>query len=289
MTSTDTATYADTSRPGTLNWRLYGIVIAIILSAALGAWAMARFGEAATDSLDPVVAAASGAAPTAAPVVPLAQYPAVTPVEAASFAERMAALEIRLSRLTAAIDTAGANAMRAEGILVALATRRAIDRGEPLGVLEDQLNARFGPTQPVAVRTVIATARDPMAADALAQQLADLRNRALAAPDAGVMDRIGDALGSIVVIRPASAPSPVPQQRFARAVTALQRGNLAQAIGEVQAMPGAAHPDVARWLLIARQRNDTSRALDLIEAAALSAPPATAIAPPAAAAPASAR
>jgi len=52
-----------------------------------------------------------------------------------------------------AVDSAMAagNAARAEGLLVAIAARRAIDNGTPLGYLTDQLRLRFGSSQSEAV------------------------------------------------------------------------------------------------------------------------------------------
>ena len=54
------------------------------------------------------------------------------------------------------------NADRAEGLLVAFAARRALDRGVALGFLEALLRQRFGETQPRAVGMIILAARNPV-------------------------------------------------------------------------------------------------------------------------------
>ena len=72
---------------------------------------------------------------------------------------RVAAMEQRLTRLDLQTQAAAGNAARAEGLLIAFASRRAIERGAPLGYLADQLRLRFGDARPNAVRTVIETAQ----------------------------------------------------------------------------------------------------------------------------------
>src|SRR3546814_10207214 len=68
----------------------------------------------------------------------------VTPVDGANaLAARVAELEQRLSRITLQAESASGNASRAEGLLVAFAVRRALDRGLSLGYLDAQLRLRF--------------------------------------------------------------------------------------------------------------------------------------------------
>src|SRR3546814_17058485 len=90
----------------------------------------------------------------------------VTPVDGANaLAARVAELEQRLSRITLQAESASGNASRAEGLLVAFAVRRALDRGLSLGYLDAQLRLRFGADQPKAVKTIIAPARDPVSTE----------------------------------------------------------------------------------------------------------------------------
>ena len=79
--------------------------------------------------------------------------------------QRLAAAEQRLARLDLQAQAAAGNAARAEGLLIAFATRRYIERGEELGYLADQLRLRFGDSWPNAVRTVISFSRDPITLD----------------------------------------------------------------------------------------------------------------------------
>ena len=77
-------------------------------------------------------------------------------------ARRVAALEQRLGQVGTESRAAVGNADRAEGLLVAFAARRALDRGVALGFLEALLRQRFGATQPRAVGMIILAARNPV-------------------------------------------------------------------------------------------------------------------------------
>ena len=73
---------------------------------------------------------------------------------------RVAQLEQRVAQLDLQSRAAVGNADRAEGLLVAFAARRALDRGVALGYIEGLLRQRFAQTQPQAVATIITTARE---------------------------------------------------------------------------------------------------------------------------------
>lgn len=247
----------------------------LVGGGALGGWLAWEY------AAPPAVVAAQPAAQPQGAAVPrpaapalVAPAPAVplTATQEGTIATRLSLLEDRLARISVAADGASGNAAKAEAMLLALAARRALDRGLPLGVLEAQLRLRFGETQPIAVAAIIAAGRAPVNEDELVQQLVALRRAAEVAPDAGFLDRIRSGIDSLVVIRPSDTPSPTPANRFDRAVRALERGRIDLAIAEVEAMPGAGQADVAAWLRSARLRNDASRALDLIESAAIIEP-----------------
>jgi len=87
---------------------------------------------------------------------------------------RLAAAEQRLTRLDLQAQAAASNVARAEGLLIAFATRRALQRDQELGYLADQLRLRFGDNWPNAVRTVIAFSRDPVRLDRLVARLEGL-------------------------------------------------------------------------------------------------------------------
>jgi hypothetical protein len=92
----------------------------------------------------------------------------VAPIDGANaLTARVAELEQRLSRITLEAESASGNASRAEGLLVAFAVRRALDRGLSLGYLDAQLRLRFGDDQPNAVKTIIDTSREPVTLEQL--------------------------------------------------------------------------------------------------------------------------
>ena len=99
--------------------------------------------------------------------------PAGGPLDAAALAsldKRLSDLAERMDRLDRRSGAALANADRAEGMLLALAARRAIETGRPLGVVEGMLRDRFGGTQPKAVTTLITAAQTPITLGALSQE-----------------------------------------------------------------------------------------------------------------------
>jgi thioredoxin-like negative regulator of GroEL len=74
-------------------------------------------------------------------------------------------------------------------------------------------------------------------------------------------------LGSLVVIHPRNAPSPVPGERLARIRRFLAQGQVEAAVEEVKRLPGAAQSKA--WLDGAQRYIATRQALDTLEAAAL--------------------
>ncbi len=83
----------------------------------------------------------------------------------------MVATEQRIDQLSLQTQAASGNAARAESLLIAFAARRAIERGEPLGYLADQLRLRFEDARPNSVRTIIAAAESPLTLDELIARL----------------------------------------------------------------------------------------------------------------------
>ena len=263
-----------------------GAVLLLILGVVGGGWAMSRWlasekPPVTVVSDEPAVGgalAAIGQAEAAAG----GQVAAAAAVDGASgLAVRVAELEQRLSRINLQAESASGNASRAEGLLVAFAVRRALDRGLSLGYLEAQLRLRFGDDQPNAVKTIIETSREPVTLEQLRAELDAI------APE--LVGRSGDKgslwtglrreLGELFVVRPAGTQSPRATERLERARRYLAGGMVDQAITEVEAMPGAA--EAGDWLIDARRYHEARRALDLIETAAILEPrdsPAAAIA-----------
>ena len=184
--------------------------------------------------------------------------------------QRLAAAEQRLARLDLQAQAAAGNAARAEGLLIAFAIRRAIDKGAELGYLADQLRLRFGDALPNATNTILAFARDPVTLDQLTARLDGLSPQLQSGDQRGGFERFTDELAALFTVRRESAPSPQPEMRIERARLFLLAGRTSDAISEVRNMPGAANAQ--GWLRDAERYAATQRALGLIETAAVLEP-----------------
>lgn len=184
--------------------------------------------------------------------------------------QRLAAAEQRIARLDLKAQAAAGNAARAEGLLIAFAARRAIERGDDLGYLRDQLRLRFGDAQPNSVQTVIDFARDPVTLDVLLARLDGLAPELKATSKQPTFARLKNELASLFVIRRETTPSPRPARRLERARMFLETGRVDKAIGEVEQLPGA--ENAKQWLADARRYERAQRALDLIETTAVREP-----------------
>ncbi|WP_428631734.1 mitofilin family membrane protein [Sphingopyxis sp.] len=266
------------------SFRLLAIAALLLLLIGVigGGWAVNRWlagdgtAPAAKMIETPVVGETADPAPLAGAAVKTAagQPLVVAPVDGANaLAARVAELEQRLSRITLEAESASGNASRSEGLLVAFAVRRALDRGLSLGYLDAQLRLRFGDDQPNAVKTIIETSREPVTLEQLRSELDTL------APQ--LVGRGGDDNGSLwtgfrrelselFVVRAAGTQSPRAAERLERARRYLGAGQADLAIAEVEAMPGAAMAN--DWLIDARRYHEARRALDLIETAAILEP-----------------
>jgi hypothetical protein len=181
---------------------------------------------------------------------------------------RVAAMEQRLARLDLQMQAASGNAARAEGLLVAFAARRAIERGAPLGYLGDQLQLRFGDAHPNSVARIVEFSRDPVTLDQLVARLQGLAPELAQAPSGdGVLGWLGSELSDLFVIRRESTPSPAPQRRLDRARLFLESGRIEPAIAEVSNMPNASQ--AAEWIADAERFSTARRALDLLETTAI--------------------
>jgi len=198
----------------------------------------------------------------------------VAPVDGANaLVARVAELEQRLSRITLEAESASGNASRAEGLLVAFAVRRALDRGLSLGYLDAQLRLRFGDDQPNAVKTIIDTSREPVTLEQLRAELDAMAPQLVGRggdDNGSLWTGLRRELGELFVVRAAGTQSPRASERLDRARRYLAAGQADLAIAEVEAMPGS---DVASdWLIAARRYHEARRALDLIETAAILEP-----------------
>jgi hypothetical protein len=185
--------------------------------------------------------------------------------------QRVAAMEQRLTRLDLQSQAAAGNAARAEGLLIAFATRRALERGAPLGYLADQLTLRFGDAQPNAVRTVIAAANNPVTLDQLLARLEGLAPRLASNPQTeNTVSYFQRQLSELFVVRRASVASPQPERRLERARLFLESGRIDAAVAEVRNLPNAA--EAGAWIADAERYAGAQAALDRIETTAILEP-----------------
>jgi hypothetical protein len=210
--------------------------------------------------------------PAPQPAAPVAAPSGQTPIVIdPEIARRVAALEQRLGQVGSEARTASGDADRAEGLLVAFAARRAIDRGVSLGFLEALLRQRFGESQPQAVGMIIAAAREPVTLQELQVGLQEIGPQLIGAgPEQGWWDAFMAELGSLITVRRENTPSPEPAERLRRATSRLEAGQAEVALAEVLRMPGREHG--RDWIMRARRYVAARRALDAIETAALVEP-----------------
>ncbi|MEP3421824.1 MAG: hypothetical protein ABJN35_08835 [Erythrobacter sp.] len=181
--------------------------------------------------------------------------------------QRLAAAEQRLARLDLQAQAAAGNAARAEGLLIAFATRRAVERGAELGYLSDQLRLRFSDQWPNAVSRIINFAREPIRIDNLTARLDGLGTELVERDEGMSWDRLQREISELFVVRRENTPSPQPERRLERARIALEQGRYQNAIDEIKGMPGAQAAD--NWIADAERYRDAMAALEVIETAAV--------------------
>lgn len=184
---------------------------------------------------------------------------------------RVAAMEQRLTRLDLQSQAAAGNAARAEGLLIAFASRRAIERGQPLGYLADQLRLRFGDARPNAVQTIIDASQDPVTLDQLLARFNGIAPTLDDRPsDEGVLTALGRELSQLFVVRREDTPSPVAERRLERARLFLESGRIEASVAEIRQMPNAAQAE--DWIADAERFAAAQRALEVLETAAVLEP-----------------
>ncbi len=269
MTDTATAAYSDSATPRR-SWRRTLILLTLAFVAGIAAmgWGLSRWDAArnwllgtTTSAQLPPIAYDPRPAPQPAPLIGQAPVP--------DMAARLAAIEARTARLESAGGSAS-SAVRAEGLLVTFAARRAIDRGIGLGYVEGLLNQSFAASQPRAVATVIAAARQPVTIDQLQTELEALTPALTGGdPNEGWWQSFRRGLSGLIIVRDAETPSPDPAARVARAAQMLRAGRVDVALAEIARLP--ARDAAAGWMEKARRHIEAHRALDLLEAAAITA------------------
>lgn len=215
----------------------------------------------------PSAAASAAAAATPGTASPVGKPVAVDAAQQGGLDQRLTAAEQRLTRLDLQAQAAAGNAARAESLLIALATRRSVERGAELGYLADQLRLRFGDQWPNAVSTIIDFARNPVRLDSLVARLDGLAPQLRESSEGPSWDAFKRELKELFVFRRQSTPSPQPERRLERARWALEQGRYQAAIDEVKGMPGAAKAQ--SWILDAERYKKAMEALEVVETAAV--------------------
>ncbi|MDQ3139653.1 MAG: hypothetical protein M3Q15_02885 [Pseudomonadota bacterium] len=256
-------------------------MLAFILGLAAMGWLLANWSAAAhflgVDPPAPKVVAARPQAVVPAPAAVEPGEPQTLLIDP-EMQRRVGQIEQRIAQIDNQSRAAVGNADRAEGLLVAFAARRALDRGVALGYIEGLLRQRFGETQRQAVATIITASRQPVTLEELQEGLQDV------GPDLRGGSReqnwwgaFRSELDGLVTIRKAGTPSTMPDERLRRATQRLEAGQVDVALAEVLRMPG--QDKAGAWVADARRYVAARRALDTIETAALldsRNPPATA-------------
>ena len=245
------------------------IAFALILAGAAAAtWGLARSDEAAQ-----LLGVASGA--PAPPAQSASAAPSATRLSSAPAAQtsssrpeqqRIVELERRLSEVENATERVEGSAGRADNLLIAAATRRAIDRGVALGYLEKRCR-RFGNRHRAAVATIVTGPRPVRLNDLIAHYEALGRDLRRGGPETDWWSGLKRELGSIVQVHSSKRPPLAPDARYDRALSRLQSGDVDEALAETMRMPGAAQ--AGAWVAEARRYIAVHRALDEIESSAL--------------------
>ena len=243
---------------------LVGLVL-ILIGAAAAVWSLghsrsaARLLGVAPPAPPPTIALKTTPAPAAA------AQPAPAP---AAEQAQIASLENRLSQVENATQHAEGSAGRADGLVIAFAARRAIDRGVALGYLENLLTERFGAQHQAAVATIITSSRQPVRLNDLIDQYQTLGPQLRSGgPQDSWWDNFKREAGSLVEIHRADRPAVNVEARYNRALQQLSAGNVDQALAETMRLPGASR--ATDWEDKARRYVAAHRALDEVESGAL--------------------
>jgi len=259
------------TRPRRSLWGILFLPLVAFVLGVVGA-ALALHHWASLDKLvHPVPENQPVNAPAPATSRPAATVQTVLPPGDPALDQRVAAIESRIDDIDARAAAASGDANRAEGLLVAFAARRALDRGQPLGFLEGMLRDRFAASDAASVAQIIATAQRPVTLAQLQDGLATLRPQLVVhSPDESLWQGVKQELSSLFVVRKADQPSNIPADRLSRAEHALEQGQVDSAAAEVARLPGAARAN--DWLGQARRYVIARNALDRIETEALLTP-----------------
>jgi hypothetical protein len=254
-------------------WIVLLLLLAFVVGGTLASYAMWKgmiFGRTTAPATTERPNAAAGFTP-AQPLTSTGAIPAVDPAtlvtREAALAGQISALEARTATVATDALAAGAQATRAEALMVAFAARRAVDRGSGLGYLEEQLRTRFATAQPRAVAIVIQAARAPVTIEDLREGLEAIGPGLQTGSDGDWLEDVRRELSGLVVLRREGMATTSPNDRLARAARLLDDGRVDAARAEVAQLPGVGA--ASGWMAAARRYVLTHQALDVIETAAI--------------------
>ena len=209
------------------------------------------------------------AAPTALPQDDAARLAAFAAQE-----RRLDSLERRVDGLDTRTGAALANASRAEGMLLTLAARRALDTGQPLGVIEGMLRERFGGSQPQAVAALVVVGQKPITLGQLQSSLQTLEPQLQrASTGGGWWSELRGDIAGLILIKRENEPADEPSEQLRDARQRLMVGDVGGALWQVNRLPSDARAKASGWAAAARRYLIARQALDTLETVALLAPP----------------
>ena len=209
------------------------------------------------------------AAPAASPQDDAARLAALAAQE-----RRIDSFERRFDGLDSRTSTALANASRAEGMLLTLAARRALDTGQPLGVIEGMLRERFGGSQPQAVAALVVVGQKPVTLGQLQSSLQTLEPQLQrASTGGGWWDELRSGIAGLILIKRENEPADEPSEQLRDARQRLMMGDVGGALWQVNRLPSDARAKAGGWAAAARRYLIARQALDTLETVALLAPP----------------
>lgn len=247
------------------------MIVALLIGMGGMAWLFHRYDSVAGLIKPEVPVVVPPTTPARRPALVNIAPPPASDVVETIVDQRIDRIEEQVADIGERAAAATGEAHRAEGLLVAFAARRAIDRGAPLGYLEAMLRERFGGVEPQSVATVISASRQPVTIDTLREQLDTLAPQlSVASPDEGWWEGFRRELAGLIVVRPTTAPPSAPVDRVARAQDDLAAGRVDAALLEIARLPGRKAAE--GWIAEARRYVQARSALDRIESAALLQP-----------------
>lgn len=195
----------------------------------------------------------------------------------AELAGRLDELERRINDTSGSARNAASYATQAERLMIAFSVRRAIERGQPLGSLENQLRARFGEEHGDAVSAIVAAAAQPVTLEDLRMAFDTIAPRLMSSPNDTLWGRFRSFIGDMIVVRQADVPSPRTTDRLRRARRFLDQGDVEASAAEIVHLPGAANAE--SWTGAARRFLAARNGLNEIERAAIETAPAQPVRP----------